>query len=146
MTARETFESAMGARDRLARLDRVISGEPVEEGGGSALVGHSSGIGNPTASAAIRNVSMVESAIVERDALRAVEAECSALVRGVRAGLGAAQADVLEWYYLDAVEMFYVASELRVSMSTCYRMRDAALEWVDATGAAIVKAMGMRRP
>lgn len=142
MTARETFEAAMGARDRLARLDRVISGEPVEEGGGSALVGHSSGIGNPTASAALRNVSRIESALVERDSLLAALSECAALVRGVRAGLGAAQADVLDWYYLDAVEMFYVASELHVSMSTCYRMRDAALQWIDSTGAASVKAMG----
>jgi len=142
MTARETFESAMGARDRLARLDRVISGEAVEEGGGSALVGHSSGIGNPTASAALRNVSRVESALVERDSLATALSECAALVRGVRAGLGAAQADVLDWYYLDAVEMFYVAAELHVSMSTCYRMRDAALQWIDSTGAASVKAMG----
>lgn len=142
MTARETFEAAMGARDRLARLERVISGEQVEEGGGSALVGHSSGIGNPTASAAIRNVSRAESAVVERDSLMAALSECAALVRGVRAGLGGAQADVLDWYYLDAVEMFYVAAELHVSMSTCYRMRDAALEWIDETGAASVKAMG----
>ena len=145
MTARELFESAMGARDRLAMLERLIGGASVPEpGGASALVGRSSGLGDPTASAAIRNVSRVESALAERDSLMAAEAECSALVRGVRAGLGAAQAEVLEWYYLDAVEMFYVSAELGVSMSTCYRMRDAALEWIDSTGAASVRLMGMR--
>lgn len=135
--ARAFFEQT---RDAVRRLDDVhaliMSGCDDWRPDG----GRGSGIGDPTAAKAIRNVDVLADKL---DALRAEERELTdtigealALIEAVRDGLGEGYGDVLEWRYIDCCDWKRVQEEHGIKRHIGYYRVNVAFDWVDSIGFA----------
>ena len=137
--ARAFFEQT---RDAVRRLDDVhaliMSGCDDWRPDG----GRGSGIGDPTAARAIRNVDVLADKL---DALRAEERELTdtigealALIEAVRDGLGEGYGDVLEARYIDCWQWERVRDDYGIPKSTGHHLLNVAFDWIDSIGIARV--------
>jgi len=92
---------------------------------------------DPTANRAVYNVDELESKLTS---LRAEESELLErigftlrIIDGIRKGLGAKYADVIEWRYIDLLTWKYIKT-LGVAKSTGYDLIAIACDWVDSIG------------
>ncbi len=135
-TARAFFAAVRRAVGELEVVERVIAGEEEPSHGGGHAVGGRSGTSNPTASAAISEITAQERAAERRPELEDRIGAGLAAVYAVRRGLGDRYADVLDRYYIDRATWADVAEEMDVSRDTAQRTRDVACDWLDSTARA----------
>ena len=137
--ARAFFEQT---RDAVRRLDDVhaliMSGCDDWRPDG----GRGSGIGDPTAAKAIRNVDVLADKL---EALRAEEKELTntigealAIIEGVRHGLGEQYAVLLEARYIDCWDWGRIYDVSEVKRSNGYNLLGVAFDWIDSIGIARV--------
>ena len=135
--ARAFFENA---RDAVRRLDDVLVLIMTGCDDWRPDGGRGSGIGDPTAAKAIRNVDVLADKL---DALRAEERELTAtigealaLIEAVRDGLGEGYGDVLEARYIDCWQWERVRDDYGVPKSTGHYLLNVAFDWIDSIGIA----------
>ena len=135
--ARAFFEHAMDAVRRLDDVHALImTGCDDWRPDG----GRGSGIGDPTAAKAIRNVDVLADKL---DALRAEERELTAtigealaLIEAVRDGLGEGYGNLLEWRYIDCWDWGRIYDASEVKRSNGYNLLGVAFDWIDSIGVA----------
>lgn len=135
--ARAFFEQA---RDAVRRLDDVhaliMSGCDDWRPDG----GRGSGIGDPTAAKAIRNVDVLadklDALMAEERELTATIGEALALIEAVRDGLGKRYGDLLEWRYIDCWDWGRIYDASEVKRSNGYNLLGVAFDWIDSIGIA----------
>lgn len=135
--ARAFFEQA---RDAVRRLDDVHALIMTGCDDWRPDGGRGSGIGDPTAAKAIRNVDVLADKL---DALRAEERELTAtigealaLIEAVRDGLGEGYGDLLEWRYIDCWDWGRVRDDYGIPKSTGHYLLNVAFDWIDSIGIA----------
>lgn len=132
-TSRAFFAAVRRAVRELEVVERVIAGEDEPHHGGGHSGGGRSGTSNPTASAAISEITAQERAAERRPELEDRIGAGLAAVSAVRRGLGDTYADVLDRYYIDCATWADIADEMDVSRDTAQRRRDIACDWLDST-------------
>lgn len=137
VSARAFFEQA---RDAVRRLDDVHALIMTGCDDWRPDGGRGSGIGDPTAAKAIRNVDVLADKL---DALRAEERELTAtigealaLIEAVRDGLGKRYGDMLEWRYIDCWDWGRIYDASEVKRSNGYNLLGVAFDWIDSIGIA----------
>jgi hypothetical protein len=114
----------------LSARDEVL-GWRVSGGGGSRPV-HS----DPTAAEAEGRIgelgALIRDAQARIDATEGIVGDALRVIERMRSRLGARHADAVELYYIDRAPTWSdVASEMGVSASTLYRLREQAYAWVE---------------
>lgn len=131
-TSRAFFAAVRRAVRELEVVERVIAGEDEPHHGGGHSGGGRSGTSNPTASAAISEITAQERAAERRPELEDRIGAGLAAVSAVRRGLGYTYADVLDRYYIDCATWADIADEMDTSRDTAQRRRDIACDWLDS--------------
>lgn len=135
--ARERFERT---RDAVGRLDEVHALIMTGCDDWHPDSGKGSGLSDPTANRAIRNVDVLADKL---EALKAEEQELTRLIgdslviiQAVRDGLGEEYGDVLEARYIDCWQWQRVLDEYGVARSLGNYMLGIAFDWIDSVGVA----------
>ncbi len=135
MLARERFEHV---RESVRRLDEVHALIMTGCDDWHPESGKGSGLSDPTANRAIRNVDVLADKL---EALRAEEQELTRLIgdalviiQAVRDGLGEEYGDVLEARYIDCWQWQRVLDDFGIQKSTGHYMLNIAFDWIDSIG------------
>lgn len=135
--ARERFDRT---RDAVGRLDEVHALIMTGCDDWHPDSGKGSGIGDPTANRAIRNVDVLADKL---EALKAEEQELTRLIgdslviiQAVRDGLGEEYGDVLEARYIDCWQWQRIADDYGIPRSTGHYLLNIAFDWIDSVGVA----------
>lgn len=144
MTAAEYFENLERAvRDRAALALRM---ETMWEPRVAPSAGSGRGSGRVDPMARYDAAMDAEPRLREEAAaLDAVIREGREVIDGIGRIAGQMEALALQLHYLGLHPWFEISVELKVSMATCYRWRNAALDLVNARGLAAVREAG-RKP
>ena len=144
MNACELFENIeRAARDKEALAARIRAmNEP--HIGSSLSMGKGSGTADPMARYdAIMD--MEPKLRAEAESLDATIREGREVIDGIGKLMGQRQALALDLHYIGLHSWFEISIELRTSMATCYRWRNAAMDLVDERGIGAVKEAGRER-
>lgn len=135
MTAKDYYELAASAARDLEAIDAELSriDQGTDAGGGHALTVPSGGTRRTDGveRAAIRRAQRTSELQERRAELIGVVDRADAIARKVGHALGWNYRLLLLWHYIDGETWEAVANELAMSLASVYRMRAAALAWVD---------------
>lgn len=133
--ARERFERT---RDAVGRLDEVHALIMTGCDDWHPESGKGSGLSDPTANRAIRNVDVLAEKL---EALRAEEQELTRLIgdslviiQAVRDGLGERYGNLLEWRYIDCMSWSLILEEHGIKRHIGYYAVNIAFDWIDSVG------------
>lgn len=133
--ARERFDRT---RDAVGRLDEVHALIMTGCDDWHPESGKGSGLSDPTANRAIRNVDVLAEKL---EALRAEEQELTRLIgdslviiQAVRDGLGERYGNLLEWRYIDCMSWSLILEEHGIKRYIGYYAVNVAFDWIDSVG------------
>lgn len=133
---REWFEQIGHYRVTLQRLhDRRESLESPLHSTSQLTVG-GSGVGDPTARAAMALISAREDEeSTERALMREIE-RCRRVCDGIKKAIDKETGAILEDHYIGGLTWSAVAQAMRISEPTVYRKRNIAFDWIATVGLA----------
>ena len=107
----------------------------IEEGGvrrkHDGMRVRSGGISSPTENEAIGRMALVPKLEERRDAHIARVGKALAAIQKVRDGLGVAEGDILEMFYIDGFLTWEIAGELGLTVDGVFYRKRKALAWMD---------------
>lgn len=86
---------------------------------------------SPTESAAIAELTVVPQLIEQRGRHERIVGDALAAIRVVRDGLGVAEGDILEMFYIDGFLTWEIASELGLTVDGVFYRKRRTLAWMD---------------
>lgn len=86
---------------------------------------------SPTESAAIAELTVVPQLIEQRGRHERIVGDALAAIRAVRDGLGVAEGDILEMFYIDGFLTWEIAGELGLTVDGVFYRKRRTLAWMD---------------
>lgn len=86
---------------------------------------------SPTESAAIAELTVVPQLIEQRGRHERIVGDALAAIRVVRDGLGVAEGDILEMFYIDGFLTWEIASELGLTVDGVFYRKRRTFAWMD---------------
>lgn len=86
---------------------------------------------SPTENAAIAELTVVPQLIEQRGRHERIVGDALAAIRAVRDGLGVAEGDILEMFYIDGFLTWEIAGELGLTVDGVFYRKRRTLAWMD---------------
>lgn len=86
---------------------------------------------SPTESAAIAELTVVPQLIEQRGRHERIVGDALAAIQAVRDGLGVAEGDILEMFYIDGFLTWEIAGELGLTVDGVFYRKRRTLAWMD---------------
>lgn len=124
------MESARhSAREIEILTFRIANGGRDWSAGGAKT--RTTSVTSPTESAAIAELTVVPQLIEQRGRHERIVGDALAAIRAVRDGLGVAEGDILEMFYIDGFLTWEIAGELGLTVDGVFYRKRRTLAWMD---------------